>query len=437
MIPTREYRALESNELQICYQADKDLARRANPGIWIYITVYCIILALSPYWRDSPQMAAVFGILILLNTLIRTYLVVAFERLISQNRQMWFWAYCISTLLSAVIWAALVVHTLYLYELEWNAMLMLLTTVGISSATMTTLAIRLRLILFYLTITLIPVLISTAIMASTQSIAIMSIFMLGYFFLIVVSIRVNQEYWTALKNTFLLDQRAQDLQFLNDELESFAYSVSHDLRAPLRSIDGFAHALLEELDSKLDDTNRDYFNKIRKSSQKMGQLIDDILQLSRITRTDLKIEAVNLTQLAHDSVAKFKDLEPDKNLTVTITDNMYANGDPILLSLLVDNLVSNAYKYTSHTPHAEIVFGYLDKDSRRIYFIKDNGVGFDMQYVHKVFTAFQRLHKDSEFPGTGVGLAIVLRILERHKGKIWAEAGIDKGATFYFTLGTE
>lgn len=236
----------------------------------------------------------------------------------------------------------------------------------------------------------------------------------------------------------LLEQRVQDrteaLNASNKELEAFCYSVSHDLRSPLRSIDGFSQALLEDLGDRLDDLSADHLARIRAATQRMGTLIDDLLNLSRISRTELTFKPVDLSAFVRAVVDDCVAMQPGRHVTVTIEDGLQAMGDPRLLRQVFENLIGNAWKFTSKQPEARLEFGALDQEGERVYFVSDNGAGFDPAYAQRLFGVFQRLHAATEFPGTGVGLAIVDRIINRHGGRIWADAAVGRGATFYFTL---
>jgi signal transduction histidine kinase len=231
-----------------------------------------------------------------------------------------------------------------------------------------------------------------------------------------------------------VQQRTEALNASNQELEAFCYSVSHDLRSPLRSIDGFSQALLEDLEGKLDESSADHLGRIRAATQRMGTLIDDLLNLSRITRTELTSRPVDLSALARTVVAEHAATQPSRTVATVIADGLEAVGDPRLLRQVFDNLIGNAWKFTSKIAEARIEFGAFKKDRETIYFVKDNGAGFDTAYAERLFGVFQRLHAMTEFPGTGVGLAIVDRIVRRHGGRVWADAMVDGGATFYFTL---
>ncbi len=229
----------------------------------------------------------------------------------------------------------------------------------------------------------------------------------------------------------LVAERTKELEEANKELQAFSYSVSHDLRAPLRAIDGFSLALIEDYQDSLDNTARDYLNRVRSASQKMAQLIDDMLQLSRISRNEMTKQNIDLTELARTIIDDLKQTEPERNIRVSIAEDLTVYGDKSLITIALTNLLSNAWKYTSRNPDAAIELGRNKQTGE--FFVKDNGVGFDMQYAGKLFSAFQRLH-GSDFEGTGIGLATVRRILKRHNGNIRAEAKPDKGACFYFTI---
>ncbi|OGO17646.1 MAG: hypothetical protein A2Z15_01575 [Chloroflexi bacterium RBG_16_50_11] len=231
-----------------------------------------------------------------------------------------------------------------------------------------------------------------------------------------------------------LEQSATHLKATNKELESFSYSVSHDLRSPLRSIDGFSQALLEDYSVKLDETGRDYLNRLRNASQKMGELIDGLLKLSRLTRSEMHLEKIDLSSLAGEISARLQETHPGRDVKFIIGKNLTATGDAQLLRVLLENLLGNAFKFTKNTEHAQIEFGGVADGGKKTFFIKDNGAGFDIAYKNKLFGAFQRLHDAAEFPGTGIGLATVQRIINRHGGSIRAEGEVGKGATFYFAI---
>jgi light-regulated signal transduction histidine kinase (bacteriophytochrome) len=230
-------------------------------------------------------------------------------------------------------------------------------------------------------------------------------------------------------------RRAKDAaDAANRELEAFAYSVSHDLRAPLRSIAGFGQMLMEDYFHRLDEEGRDSLNRIFSATQKMGRLIDDLLNLSRITRAEMRRETVNLSAMVGKVAEMKKNLQPERDVEFVIADGLFAEGDERLLNVALENLLENAWKFTGKCAPARIEFGAAENERRLVYFLKDNGTGFDMAYAGKLFQPFQRLHAMEEFPGTGIGLATVKRILDRHGGRVWIEGEPEKGATVYFTL---
>lgn len=226
--------------------------------------------------------------------------------------------------------------------------------------------------------------------------------------------------------------RTAELQAVNHELEAFSYSVSHDLRSPLRSIDGFSQALLEDYSPQLDSVAQDYLKRVRSGAQRMGHLIDDLLQLSRVTRQPITSEHVDLSAMVEQVVAQVAEADPERAVEVVIEPGLTAHGDRGLLQVAVRNLMDNAWKFTSRQPEPRIEFGCEDGT----YFVRDNGAGFSMEYAHQLFTPFQRLHSLQEFTGTGIGLATVQRVILRHGGRVWAQAAVDEGATFHFTIGT-
>ncbi|NCB77049.1 MAG: PAS domain S-box protein [Negativicutes bacterium] len=234
-------------------------------------------------------------------------------------------------------------------------------------------------------------------------------------------------------------KRTAALEAANQELEAFSYSVSHDLRSPLRSIDGFSLALLEDYSEHLDDTGRDYLQRLRGASQRMGQLIDDMLHLARISRTQMNLEKVNLSELAFQVLTELQQQEPQRQVEIRIEPSLMVLGDMPLLRIVLDNLLGNAWKFTGKTTQPSIEFGCRqDQETGELaFFVRDNGAGFDMAYAHKLFGVFQRLHHAKEFSGTGIGLATVNRIIHRHGGRIWADSQVNQGATFFFTIDTE
>ncbi len=241
----------------------------------------------------------------------------------------------------------------------------------------------------------------------------------------------------ALEHARLLgeaERRTAELDATNQELEAFSYSVSHDLRAPLRGIDGFSQALMNEYSDVLDEQAQHYLERVRTGSERMGQLIDDLLALSQVTRGEMRRENVDLSDLARTIVTGLQERDPQRQVEFVIQDGVVLNGDTRLLRVALENLLGNAWKYTGKHDQARIEFGLTEDDGKRTCFIRDDGSGFDMAYADRLFGAFQRLHDASEFEGSGIGLATVQRIINRHGGRIWAESAVDEGATFFFTL---
>lgn len=232
----------------------------------------------------------------------------------------------------------------------------------------------------------------------------------------------------------IVSERTAELQLANKELEAFSYSVSHDLRAPLRAIDGFSLALLEDYSKILDEQGKQFLQRVRNGATEMAQLVDDLLNLSRISRRELIPGRVDLSTIVRSITNKLAAEEPDRKVKFDIMENVFVSGDRNLLKIAMDNLINNAWKFTSKKKTAKIEFGVLEKEGKNVYYIKDNGVGFDMKYANKLFAPFQRLHKKEEFPGTGIGLATAKRILYKHGGTIWVESELGKGTVFYFTL---
>ena len=236
------------------------------------------------------------------------------------------------------------------------------------------------------------------------------------------------------ERTSELRVRAAELEAVNRELASFGYSVSHDLRTPLRSIDGFSHILLEDYADKLDAEGQENLQTIRRATQRMGQLIDDMLMLSKLTRQEFRHSPVNLSALATAVADELKQANPERNGDFVIQPGLIADADANLMRIVFENLLGNAWKFTGREATARIEFGRTQQDDGTFYFVRDNGVGFDANGARMLFRPFQRLHHAAEFPGTGIGLATVQRCLDRHGGRIWAESAVGQGATFYFTL---
>lgn len=232
-------------------------------------------------------------------------------------------------------------------------------------------------------------------------------------------------------------ERTRQLEVANRELEAFAYAVSHDLRAPLRSMSGFSQILQETLPAGLDDKSLHYLQRIHDASMRMSGLIEDLLSVSRVTRTALVPQVVDLSALWLESATVVRERFPGREVTLEVHPDMSVHGDIRLLRIALENLLDNAWKYSAHQPHALITAGSQLQDQETIYFVRDNGIGFDMAYAGKLFWPFQRLHAQSQFAGTGIGLVTVQRVVAMHGGRVWADAQPERGATFYFTIGKQ
>lgn len=229
-------------------------------------------------------------------------------------------------------------------------------------------------------------------------------------------------------------RRTSELEASHKELEAFNYSVSHDLRAPLRAIDGFSQALLEDYRDKFDEEGRDHLDRVKAAANRMGELIDSLLTLSRLSRCEMEVRRVDLSAIATEVVEALRDGQPDRAIEVTIQPDVSGECDPVLIRSVLENLFGNAWKFTGRTAEPRIEFGTTQVDGEHAYYVRDNGAGFDMAYSNKLFSAFQRLHGQAEFPGIGIGLATVSRIISRHGGRVWARGAPGVGATFFFTL---
>jgi PAS domain S-box-containing protein len=231
-----------------------------------------------------------------------------------------------------------------------------------------------------------------------------------------------------------LAQQKIELEAAYKEMEAFSYSVSHDLRAPLRTMNGFSQAVLEDCADQLDEQGKEYLLRIRTASQTMAQLIDDLLNLSRLSQSEMYFDKVNLSDLARSIANKLKATQPERQVEFIIAPDIVVNGDLRLLQTLLRNLMENAWKFSGNCLQTRIEFGKDIREEKVVYFMKDNGAGFNMQYADKLFLPFRRLHSSSEYPGNGIGLALSQRVVQRHGGRIWAESAVGQGATFYFTL---
>jgi len=229
-------------------------------------------------------------------------------------------------------------------------------------------------------------------------------------------------------------ERTAQLETANKEMEAFSYSVSHDLRAPLRGIDGWTLALTEDYGDKLEDQAGVYLDRIRSEAQRMNELIEALLKLSRIGKKTITFESIDLSELAQDVMLRLQEENPQRIVNTSLTPGIVAYADKNLMEIVLVNLLSNAWKFTKNEETAQIEFGKTEREGEEVYYVRDNGVGFNMAYAGKLFGAFQRMHKATDFPGTGIGLATVKRIILRHNGNIWAESEPDRGTTFYWTL---
>jgi len=232
----------------------------------------------------------------------------------------------------------------------------------------------------------------------------------------------------------LVEERTTALTSINRELEAFSYSVSHDLRAPLLAFDGLSEALLEDYGDRLDSRAKDYLHRIRRASQRMTSVFDGLQQLFRMTSGEIKREQIDISAMAREVVEETRSANPDRDVEVAVAEGLTTSGDLRLVRILLTNLVNNAWKFTTGKPEPKVEIGREQVDGEPRLFVRDNGVGFDMIYAHRLFTAFQRLHSQSDFPGVGIGLATAQRIVNRHGGRIWAEGAVGEGATFYLVL---
>ncbi|WP_455212808.1 sensor histidine kinase [Kaarinaea lacus] len=416
--------------------AARDVSQRSRAGTMYYLIIFTIITILTPYFIEHPVLMTAMGLLILTSTVVRGICVWMFDSLYLRNSQYWNMAFIASILSQSFAWSVISMMSMYYYGWHWTTMVTCLSAAAFSAAAITSFSIYYRATLSYLMIMFVPVLVMTVVINTQQSLTATFLFVTYCVFLMRSAKRLNEEYWAALHNTHLLDERARELEAKNAELESFAYSVSHDLRAPLRSLDGFSKLLLEDAAAKLNAVEKDYLQRIYKAAQRMGQIIDDLLQLSRINRVGFTPQQVNLSNLVKSSFDKLQESEPLRHVEIEIEPDIQVRGDASLLDIALQNLVNNSWKYTSKNHHSKIRFGTTTVNGEQAFYIKDNGVGFDTRYSQKLFGPFQRLHGIDEFPGTGIGLATVKRIVTRHGGQVWANSKVNKGTTLYFTLGS-
>ncbi|MGD8566886.1 MAG: ATP-binding protein [Gammaproteobacteria bacterium] len=314
------------------------------------------------------------------------------------------------------------------YGWNWTTMVTCLSAAAFSAGAVTALSIDLVAVTAYLLVMFTPSLTATVYAGSHESLAVTFLFGTYLIFLLHIAKQLNRQYWEALRNNHLLDERAR-------ELESFAYSVSHDLRAPLRTIDGFSNMLYEDAGNRLTEEEVECLRRVREAAQRMGNLIDDLLELSRISRSKFRPKKINLSKLAESVTEKLRQQDPDRKVDIVVEPGVEVNADLSLLDVVLDNLLGNAWKFSSKKESPKIQFARTLIDGKTVYYVKDNGVGFNPRYKNKLFMPFQRLHHNEEFPGTGIGLATVKRIIEKHGGRVWANSKQNKGTTIYFTIG--
>lgn len=424
----------ESHSASPQHMADADLARRSRLSGLVYLVLFGIILVFTPYAQEHTAIAVVASVVIVLSATMRSWLVFSFDKLYQPAPERWLARFTAATLLLAGTWGLFCAHAVLQYGLGWTAMLALLSTAGISAGAITTLSIHKNLIVTFLGLLLLPPTVAAVLLHSRESYAVTLMFLTYCAFMFSVAKTINREYWQALDNALLLDQRADQLEASNRELESYSYSIAHDLRAPLRAIIGFSQILKDEIHDKLAASEQDDLQRVISAGKRMAKLIDDILDLSRITRRELDHSEVDLSNLVQAHATSLEKIEPGRSISFTIQPGLRARGDASLLNVALQNLTENAWKFTRNEAHTEIAFSATEQNSRTVYCLCDNGTGFDMAHAGKLFKPFERLHRQVEYPGTGIGLATVQRIILRHGGRIWAESAPGKGACFYFTL---
>jgi signal transduction histidine kinase len=414
--------------------ADRDLAHRTRLSGLVYLALFGIILVFTPYPRDYTLIADVVSVILVLSAGLRSWLVLGFERYYPSAPDRWLARFSLLTLVLAGTWGLFCAHTVLHYGLHWTAMLALLSTAGISAGAISTLSIHRNLIMACLALLLLPSTVAAAFLQSRESLAVMMMFLTYGVFMFSMARTIHKTYWEALNNTLLLDRHARELEASNRELETYSYSIAHDLRTPLRSIIGFSQILREELDERMAPSERADMKRVIVAGKHMSRLIDDILELSRITRRELDYSDLDLSAMIQAHADALVSIDPERRVSVSVQPGLHAAGDARLLDLALQNLIENAWKFSSGKARTEIVFSASGRNDETVYSLCDNGVGFDMAHAGKLFKPFERLHNHGEFPGTGIGLATVHRIIMRHGGRIWAESTPGQGACFYFTL---
>ncbi len=420
-------------------RAARDLAARSLFGSFVYPALFLIVLGFTTFYQDHPTIAGALFVVLLVACAARTALIRGFDRFYARSPRFWPIAFGASTLTFAAAWGLFTMLALIFYEWRWNSMIVLLANAGIVAGAVTTLTIYRNVALGHLVLMIVPTVLAAAIAEAELIFAVVPMFTLYLLFLVRVAVRLNREYWEAASNTVLLQEHAADLEAANRELEAFAYSVSHDLRSPLRSINGFSQILLQEAHDKLDPRARGHLQRVCDAAAQMDKLIEDLLMLSRVSRCGFNRQPVNLSGTALSIVNRLRESEPERDISVSVEPGLEVSGDGALLDVAMRNLIDNAWKYTGPRANATIEIGRTKAtapdDEAEVYYVRDNGVGFDMKYSDRLFQPFQRLHSSAEFPGNGVGLATAQRAIERHGGRLWAEAGKGLGATFYFSVG--
>lgn len=412
----------------------RDIAYRSRISAFLYLVIFAIVIGFTPFYSDYKYFISGIGVMLLIGSLMRGVSAWNYNIFFPKYPTLWMLGNATGLLIQAGAWGVLSIMSIEFYGWQWTTMVICLSSAAFSAGAVVTLSPSLRLLVMFLILMFAPTLSINVINGTEESLIAAFLFTTYFVFLLFAAKRLNKEYWDALDNNQLLKQRAQLLETKNRELESFTYSVSHDLRTPLRSIDGFSKLVLDDAWDKLNDNERSYLQRVRTAAQRMGELIDDLLELSNVSRVRFKPQDVDLSKMIESNVDKLRQLEPDRDIEVEIQPDIKATGDQTLLDIAMSNLVENAWKYSSKKSHAKIRFATQEQNGKLVYYIKDNGVGFDTRYMNKLFGPFQRLHTDNEFPGTGIGLATVQRIIDRHGGKIWANAKVGRGATFYFTI---
>jgi len=414
------------------FKAELDLANRTRWSTLSFLAVYVIIFIFSSYFSAHPIIFTSIGVILLFGIISRIYLSLNFERLYQRDPRLWTQLFVANIAMLSLTWGVFCLLTIIHYQLSWTSMLVILATAGLAAGASSTLSIHFYQIVVQLSLMLAPPVLAVLHLGTKESAAISVMFLIYISFLLIVARRHHIEYWSALNTAEQLRLHSIELENSNRELESFSYSIAHDLRSPLRSIIGFTQILMSEA-KYLKEEDKDNLSRVVNASKFMARLIDDILNLSRITRGKIESNSVNLSQLADSYIQQLKEMDPQHGAICEVEENMVTEGDPHLLFVALQNLIDNSWKFTHKTnKEAKIEIGTEMKNNKITYYVKDNGIGFEEKYSNKIFHPFERLNKNYE--GTGIGLATVARVVHRHGGEIWAESKTGEGATFYFTL---